>query len=287
VTTWFALTRALHFASLMSVFGASALLHQARGIGIDGGKLKGPLCLAALAAVVTAGLSLGFVAQEVTGDAHAFTDPHLLAFVATKSFYGKVFVWRLFLLLCLCCACATSGFHLPKTVLAGAALALIGFVSHAAAAGAPRYEYARAAIDALHLLCAGFWVGGLIVLAPEVLAKPRDLPKLIALLRLFSRWGVASVAVLIAAGILNGIFILDMPMRWNGVYMTWLAVKIMLAAVMATLALTNRFHVLPGLEHGDKDAADTIPITVIAELSCAMLILLIVGFLGLTAPMAM
>ena len=287
MTALFALTRALHFASLMTVFGASALLFQARGIGIDCGKWKVRLCLAALAALITAALSLGFVAQAVTADAHAFTDLHLLAIVVIKSFYGKVFLWRLFLLLCLCFACATSGFHLPKALLAGTALASLGLVSHAAAAGAPRYEYARAAIDALHLLCAGFWVGGLIVLAPEVLAKPRDLPKLIALLRLFSRWGIASVAMLIVAGILNGVFILDMPMRWNGAYVTWLAVKIMLAAVMAALALTNRFGVLPGLEHGEKEAADTIPLTVVAELSCALLILLIVGFLGLTAPMAM
>ena len=48
MTTWFALTRALHFASLMSVFGANALLYQARGIGIDGGKWKMRLCLAPL-----------------------------------------------------------------------------------------------------------------------------------------------------------------------------------------------------------------------------------------------
>jgi putative copper resistance protein D len=287
VTALFALTRALHFASLMTVFGASALLFQARGIGIDGGNWKVRLYLAAVVALITAGLSLGFVAQAVTADARAFTDFHLLSIVATKSFYGKVFLWRLFLLLCLCFACATNGFHLPKALLAGAAMTLLGFVSHAAAAGTPRYEYARAAIDALHLLCAGFWVGGLIVLAPEVLAKPRDMPKLIALLKLFSRWGVASVALLIVAGTLNGVFILDMPMRWNGTYVTWLAVKIALAAVMAALALTNRFGVLPGLEHGEKEAADTIPLTVIAELSCALLILLIVGFLGLTAPMAM
>jgi putative copper resistance protein D len=287
VTALFALTRALHFASLMAVFGASALLFQARGIGIDGGKWKVRLCLAALAALITAGLSLGFVAQAVIADARAFTDLHLLAIVVTKSFYGKVFLWRLFLLLCLCFACATNGFHLPKTLLAGAALALVGLVSHAAAAGAPRYEYARAAIDALHLLCAGFWVGGLIVLAPEVLAKPRDMSKLIALLKLFSRWGVASVALLIVAGTLNGVFILDMPMRWNGAYVTWLAVKIALAAAMVTLALTNRFSVLPGLERGDREAADIIPLAIIAELSCALAILLIVGLLGLTAPMAM
>ena len=287
MTALFAFTRALHFASLMTVFGASALLFQARGIDIDGGKWKVRLCLAALAALITAGLSLGFVAQAVTADARSFTDLHLLAIVVTKSFYGKVFLWRLFLLLCLCFACATNGFHLPKALLAGAALVLLGFVSHAAAAGAPRYENVRAAIDALHLLCAGFWVGGLIVLTPEVFAKPRDMPKLIALLKLFSRWGVASVALLIVAGTLNGVFILDMPMRWNGAYVTWLAVKIVLAAVMMALALTNRFGVLPGLEHGEREAADTIPLTVVAELSCALLILLIVGFLGLNAPMAM
>jgi putative copper resistance protein D len=287
VTALFALTRALHFASLMAVFGASALLHQARGIGIDDGKWKARLYLAALVALITAGLSLAFVAQTMTDNAVAFTDLHTLALVATKTFYGKVFVWRFFLLLALCFACTFEGLHLLKALLAGAALALLGLVGHAAAAGAPSYETARAAVDALHLLCAGFWVGGLIVLAPAVIGKARDMAKMIALLKLFSRWGVASVAVLIAAGALNAVFILDIPMRWNGAYVTWLAIKIALAAVMMALALTNRFGVLPGLERGEKEAADTIPLTVSAELACALAILLIVGFLGLTAPMAM
>ena len=110
---------------------------------------------------------------------------------------------------------------------------------------------------------------------------------LIALLKLFSRWGVVSVAVLVATGTLNAVFILDMEMSWNGPYVTWLAIKITLAAVMVALALSNKFSVLPGLEQGDREAADTIPLTVVAELSCAMAVLLIVGFLGVTAPMAM
>jgi putative copper resistance protein D len=281
----FAIVRALHFASLMAVFGASALLSQAREIMMGDAKLYRPLFVASLVALATAALWLCFVAAEMSGG--TLFDMDVVAAVVAKSVYGNVFILRFALLLWLCVLCLV-GSHTIKTVVAGVALALLGLVSHAAAAGAAQYTYARAAVDALHLLCAGFWVGGLVVLTPEVLAKPRDMPRLIALLKLFSRWGVVSVALLIAAGTLNGVFILDMPgMPWNGAYVTWLAIKIVLAAVMVALALTNRFGVLPGLERGEREAGETIPLTVIAELSCALLILLIVGFLGLTAPMAM
>jgi copper resistance protein D len=284
VTFAFAVIRALHFASLMTVFGASALLSQAREIMVGDAKLYRPLFATSLVALATAALWLCFVAAEISGG--TLFDADAIVAVVAKSTYGNVFILRFALLLWLCVLCLV-GSHTVKTVVAGLALALLGLVSHGAAAGTPQYEYARAAVDALHLLCAAFWVGGLVVLVPEILARPRDMPRLIALLRLFSRWGAVSVAVLIAAGTLNGIFILDVPMRWNDTYVTWLAIKIVLAAVMVALALTNRFGVLPGLERGDREAGETIPLTVIAELSCALLILLIVGFLGLTAPMAM
>lgn len=284
----FAAVRASHFASLMTVFGASALLWQARGIGIDGKALKVLLYSAALIAIVTAGLSLCFITQEMMGDSGSFWDVHALATVVTKSSYGAVFEKRLFLLLCLCFACVWPGFHLPKALIAGTALALLGLTSHAAAAGDVSYFYARAGVDALHLVTAGFWVGGLVVLVSEVFAKPRNLPRLVDLLRLFSRWGVVSVAVLVAAGTLNAVAILGVPgMPWSDTYITWLAVKIVLAAVMVALALTNRFGVLPGLAKGDLEAEQTIPLTVVAELSCAVAILLIVGFLGTISPMQM
>jgi copper resistance protein D len=281
VTVLFAFTRALHFASLMTVFGASALLYQARGLVALDAKHRA-LFAASLLALTTAALSLCFVAAQMSGG--QLFDMGAVATVVTKSAYGNVFVARFALLLYLC-VLSLAGSQPAKAAVAGLALALLAVTSHAAAATTPRQL--GMLVDALHLLCVGFWVGGLVVLAPEVLAKSRDMPRLIALLKLFSRWGVASVAVLIAAGVLNGVFILNMPMQWNGTYVTWLAVKIALAAVMVALALTNRFGVLPGLERGEKEAADTIPLTVMAELSCALLILLIVGFLGLTAPMAM
>lgn len=281
MTALFALTRALHFASLMTVFGASALLHQARGIMTPGASLRRTLFAASLAALATAVLWLCFTAAQMSDGPLAIDD---IMAVVTKSTFGHVFLARLVLLASLC-VLFLAGSAAARTVAAGAALVLLAVTSHAAASAA-RPQMGMLG-DALHLLTAGFWVGGLVVLAPEVLAKPRDAARLVALLKLFSRWGVVSVAVLVASGTLNGVLILDMEMSWNNAYVSWLAIKIALAAVMVALALTNRFSVLPGLERGDREATGTIPLTVIAELSCAMVVLLIVGYLGVTAPMAM
>ncbi len=280
----FAVIRALHFASLMTVFGASALLARAPVAT----NMRRPLTIAALVALVSAVLCLCFVSAEMTDDPNAIYDVRIIATIMTQTFYGNIFFLRLLLLLGLFLVCFTDGAHILKAAVAGTALALLGLTSHAAAAGSPQYEYVRAGVDAVHLLGAGFWVGGLAVLAPEVLASPRDTPRLVALLRLFSRWGVVSVAVLLIAGTLNAIAILGMPgMPWNNTYVTWLAIKIVLAMVMVALALTNRFGVLPALAQGDREAAETIPLTVLAEFGAALAILLIVGFLGITAPMQM
>lgn len=283
MTALFAIVRALHFASLMTAFGAAALLALAAPLGISGARLHRALISAAIFATATAILWLGFVTQEIAGNAM----PDAMALVATKSFYGKVFLVRLALLLGLCVAMTRTRAFGLKALLAGLALAALGLTSHAAAAGSDAYALPRAANDALHLLTAGFWLGGLVVLAVEVLAKPRDGARVIGLLRLFSRYGVTAVAMLLLSGTLNAVFILDTPMPWSPRYVGWLAFKIVLAGLMVALALTNRFGVLPGLERGEDEAAETLPLTVVAELSCAVLIVVIVGFLGQMPPMQM
>ncbi len=138
------------------------------------------------------------------------------------------------------------------------------------------------------LLTAAVWIGGLVALVTVISREPRETASHIALLRLFSRWGVGSVAILVAAGTINAIAILDVQgMRWSTAYLTLLAFKLVLAALMVALALTNRFGVLPGLARGEKEAAQTLPVTLFAELGSAILIIVVVGFLGLTAPMQM
>ncbi|MEI9991244.1 MAG: CopD family protein [Rhizomicrobium sp.] len=288
MTLLFALVRAIHFASLTTVFGASALLAQARRIGVTDEHLRKTLMAAAWATPASAILWLCFVGGEMTGDAAAGFEPSVAATVIAHSFYGHVFLARVVPLIGLALLCLRGGGYALKAVVAGLALAGLGLTSHAASAGSPQSGYLGAAIDALHLLAAGFWIGGLVVIMPQIVPRIRDTARLVALLTMFSRWGVVSVAVLIAAGTANAVFILDMPgMAWSGTYVTWLAVKIVLAGLMVALALTNRFGVLPALARGDREARDTIPLTVLAELGAALLILMIVGILGLTAPMQM
>ncbi|HWD26214.1 MAG TPA: CopD family protein [Rhizomicrobium sp.] len=281
----FAFSRTLHFASLMSVFGAAALLLQARGLGVDGTGLRKLLGAAAFTALATAVLCLCGAGGEMSGDLTAGFEPQVMGSVIAGTYYGHVFLVRIALLVGVALLSLADGAFLWKALLSGAALAALGLTSHAAASGTPRYELLRAANDSLHLLASAFWVGGLVVLVPEVW---RRTPQLVGLLTLFSRWGVASVAVLVIAGTLNGVFILGQEgMPWNGTYVTLLAAKIVLAAAMVALALTNRFGVLPALARGEEEAAETIPLTVSAELGAALAILVIVGFLGLTAPMQM
>jgi putative copper resistance protein D len=288
VTWLFALVRTAHFASLMTVFGANALLVQARTIGVAGERLQSWLRLCAFAALASATVCLCFAAGEMTGDVASGFDPNILATVIANTFYGHVFLLRLALLIGLALLSLGGQARVLKTFVAGAALALMGLTSHAAAAGDPAFAGLRAANDALHLLAAGFWVGGLVVILPEVLPRPRDIACLVALLMLFSRRGVVSVAVLLAAGTANAILILGpLGTAWSRTYITLLAIKIVLAGLMVALALTNRFGVVPALAKADPEAAQTIPLTVLAELGAALLILVIVGFLGLTAPMQM
>lgn len=283
MTTLFALVRAAHFVSLMTIFGAAALSALA---GLRRSEVRRVLAWSSLAALVTAVLSLGFTTAQMTGDAGAAVDVASLGTVVAQTFYGNVFVVRFVLLAGVCLLCVVDAGPALTAAVAGVALALLGLTSHAAAAGDPRYEYLRAANDAAHLLAAGFWVGGLVALLPPLFG--RDTSRLVARLRLFSGWGTAAVAILIAAGTLNGVAILGgADAHWSGAYLTWLAAKLVLAGFMIALALTNRFGVTPALARGEKDAAETIPITLVGELACAGAILLIVGFLGLTAPMSM
>jgi len=291
VTGLFAITRALHFLSAMTLFGASAfgLLVRSRLHG-ETGLPRSLFAMCAAVAFLTTLLTIGFVADQMTGTEGAIFDPALWRAVAGDTLYGELALVRaLLFLMFLACAWLRPGWTLRAgVILGGAALILLGPTSHASRSVASPYVVLLAANDAVHLLAGGFWLGGLVALLPVTLAKPRDIPELLARLRLFSAWGMAAVGVLVLAGSANAIAILDMQgMRWSESYLDWLAIKLVLAAVMIALALTNRFGLTPAIAKGEKEAAETLAWTLFAELSCAALILLAVGILGLTAPMQM
>jgi putative copper resistance protein D len=291
VTGLFAITRALHFFSVMTLFGASAfgLLLRSR-LQRETGLPRSLFALCAAVALLTSLLTIGFVADQMTGSADAIFDPALWGTVARDTLYGELALLRavLFLTFLLCAWLRPEWTLRAGAILGGGALILLGPTSHASRSVAAEYVYLLAANDSVHLLAGGFWLGGLVALLPATLAKPRDIPELLTRLRLFSAWGMVAVSLLVMAGTANAVAILDMQgMRWSESYLDWLAIKLVLAAVMIALALTNRFGLLPAMARGDTEAGETLPWMLLAELSCAGLILLAVGILGLTAPMQM
>ena len=291
MTFVFALTRSLHLLSVMTLFGAASFgwLLRAR-LDCETGLPRMLFALCAAIAIATAVLSLGFVAAEMADNPGAIFDSQIVGEVVGKTLYGELAFLRIFLLLAFLFVVWLNPMRLSQAgaLLAGGALFLLGPTSHASAAVAEPYKYGFAANDGVHLLAGGFWVGGLVALLPVLLAKPLDPARLLPRLRLFSRWAMAAVALLVLAGTANAIAILDFRgMAWSPTYLTWLALKIVLAAVMVALALTNRFGLMPGLARGESEAAEALPVMVFAELGTAAAIVLIVGILGLTSPMQM
>jgi putative copper resistance protein D len=291
MTGLFAITRALHFFSAMTLFGACAFALVLRSrLNCETGLPRSFFALCGAVALLTTLLTIGFVADQMTGTAAAIFDPAQWGGVAGNTLYGELALVRaaLFMMFLLCVWLRPEWTLRAGVILGGAALILLGPTSHASRSVASQYVLLLAANDSVHLLAGGFWLGGLVALLPATLAKPRDIPEWLTRLRLFSAWGMAAVGVLILAGSANTIAILDIQgMRWSETYLDWLAIKLVLAAVMIALALTNRFGLMPAIARGDKEAGETLPWTLFAELSCAGLILLAVGILGLTAPMQM
>ncbi|HEY2836412.1 MAG TPA: CopD family protein [Rhizomicrobium sp.] len=283
-----AVVRAVHFLSLMATFGTAAFLTLLRGHNLRGPPEKMVRIFfpaAAAFALVTAALWLVLAAAGMVGDP-ARIDPAAVRLVASATEFGRIAIWRIgglaaLLALCLSPARARTGVLTGLTALL---LASLGLTSHAAAAAGP-WPFLRAGNDALHLLTAGFWIGGLVVLAAlvgENHLRPLDLS---APFRLFSRWGTPAVTLLVLSGVTNAGFILPLRSISRGnAYADVLAVKITLALGMIILAVVNRLELVPALAGGGGKVAKRLAYSVFAEVLLGALVIFIVGYLGQMAP---
>ncbi|HEX9322239.1 MAG TPA: copper homeostasis membrane protein CopD [Xanthobacteraceae bacterium] len=149
--------------------------------------------------------------------------------------------------------------------------------------------------DAIHSLAATAWIGGLPPLL-LLLAFARgngdesSLAMAAEASRRFSQFGVLSVSILLATGIVNTYFLVgSVPGLVGTDYGRLLLVKVALFAVMVSFAATNRFHELPRLFGADKPrgpALGAIEHNGLIELFLGLVILLIVGALGTMPPAA-
>ncbi|ANI59557.1 copper homeostasis membrane protein CopD [Pseudomonas sp. GR 6-02] len=187
------------------------------------------------------------------------------------------------------------GFSLWVAAFAGAvALASLAWSGHGAMDEGNR-RFWHFAVDILHLLAAGAWLGALLAFA--LMAKINALQteaRLRLLARAVNRFeaiGAAIVVVITVTGVVNYLFIVGPKLDevFLSTYGILLFIKVVLFAGMLVLAALNRFHLGPFLERSLRDgqytvAANALRRSVVVELAAAVLIVGLVAWLGTLSP---
>ena len=191
---------------------------------------------------------------------------------ATASLFGQIFLVRLAALLGLFFACKHDR---AAVLLAAIALALPAVTSHAAASSPARFAAIGMSLDAMHLLTAGFWIGGLAVLA--TLFARRE-AKIFPALSLFSEWALGAVLLLAMTGLVNAASILLGGGGDAAPYLAVLGIKLALVLAMLGLAAVNRFKLMPRAQ--DAKIARNARL----ELGLGVMVVLLAGALGQLPP---
>ena len=172
--------------------------------------------------------------------------------------------------------------------LAAALFMSCAWLSHAASDPSP-YRPLHLAVHSVHMLGAALWFGGLLPLA--MLLKqvgrdptPADFAVAHDIARRFSAVALVAVGLIVVTGIAN-LMLLVGGVAVADRFVQVLALKLALFLAMLVLATINRQVLLPRLAVADSVCAIVLlRRSVWAETVLAALVLLVVGELGITAP---
>jgi putative copper resistance protein D len=214
--------------------------------------------------------------------------------VASETRFGQVLLGRLGLAVALALTLSSTS-TAPRrplanaigVVLATAYLIAPAWTGHAGAAPGAAGDINLGA-DALHLLAAGAWVGGLIplamLLAAAYGANTADWTEaaVIAVHR-FSRLGIVSVGVLLASGLVNTWYdVGSVDALFSTTYGRLVAVKLGWFAAMVAIAAINKFYLTPRLRAAG--AVGQLRRNSLTEAMLGFAAVLVVGFLGAMDP---
>lgn len=207
-----------------------------------------------------------------------------LAVLGTR--FGSVWLWQILL------GVVTVAMLLlkPRTlqsmllILAAAQLILLAGVGHAAmregfVGGLQRMNHA------VHLLSAGWWVGGLLplLMCMRMARKPHWRQAAITAMMRFSRYGHVAVAAVLLSGIINSLMILGWSLPLESSYVRLLGVKVVFVAVMVIIALYNRYFLVPRFNRSPTATKQFIQFTWL-EVILSVLVLLAVSVFATWEP---
>ncbi len=169
-------------------------------------------------------------------------------------------------------------------LLAALYLATLAFAGHATAATQGALRVLHLGFDVSHVLAAGAWLGALPALIYCLRStQPND--ALGPLTQRFSVLGIASVAVLLASGIVNAHFLVGSFAALFGTsYGRLLILKLTVFAAMLAIAAFNRWQLTPGLTNDDAAARRSLRRNAMLEVLGGVVIVIIVGALGTMVP---
>jgi copper resistance protein D len=304
------LARAVHFAATLSLLGIFVFLAVvaepvlARAELADATAFRRTLRHVAWASLAVALMSgalwLVLEARSMSGRSLADVfSQDVIGVVLTRTRFGRVFEVRLALLLgpaaILAVGDRLSGrpgavvLRWGAVLFGGAFAAALAWAGHAAAAQGAEGDI-NAASDVLHLVAASAWLGALLPLALLYARASGDaawLDAARAATRRFSLLGIASVATLLATGIVNSWFLVGgIPGLLGTLYGRLLLVKLLLFAAMVGVAAINRQRLTPQLNDGVAPAAALRRLrrNALIETTLGLGILLVVGALGTEPP---
>ena len=280
--------RFAHDAALTALFGLSLFPFYAPGAS---GRLKPWLVLAALASLLT---TIGWFAAtvgEMSGHMADAASPAMLWSVIRDMAFGRLAVARIALAVLAVVLALRPGGRMALMLVSGLLLASLAGAGHA------RLDSGGLGpvTDALHLLAAGAWIGGLAGLA-ATLAGLGPAPTAETLVRFggqvrgFSHMGYGAVAVLVGTGLINGARLVGSAKNLVSTpYGQLLSVKVALFLGMLALAAVNRLWISPALtrpppESDSRPWLRRLARHVAAEQVLALLVLAAVAVLGVLDP---
>jgi len=280
------LIRLIQFASAMLAFGTAAFRVYVPEVGTDFARwLAGVIRLAAIVALLASLAMVPATAADMAGSAAAAANPATLATVLFATQFGHAWCWHLgFALALVVGAWLRAGG--PTLVLAGLSLGSLGFVGHASdMGGLPGLGHELN--QAVHLLAAGAWLGGLLPLYALLRRARSEGPALASGVAHFSQMGYAAVALIAATGVINACMLVgSFGALFGTAYGRLLSFKIALYLVMVAIALVNRLSLAPRLA-SDVTAPARLARSVVVEQALGLAVLAAVSVLGTWPPAAM
>lgn len=297
-------SRFVHYVAVLSLFGASLFpLYVYRGALRSRPssrvalfvRLQRVLLLSTFVALVSLVGWFAFVVGTMAGDIAGIADPKVLLSVVQATDFGPLWITRLALAIIV--AVVLSRWPSASALRLLPLFAMLLLASLAGTGHARVTEggagVLHVAADAVHLIAAGVWIGGLwplsFAMSMNDTPEKRDEITIGEVLLRFSGVGYVAVATLVASGLVNSWSLVgSLNALLSSTYGWLLITKVTAFLLMAILAATNRFWITPRVGQANSSSNSRwlrrLRRHVVAEQALGLFVLAVVSFLGTIEP---